>query len=280
MNRGSMSIRLCCTAMGVGRPGYYRWLKTRGQERKRDAVLSEVIEIRKTHKRIGVKQIQKRLKHTKASYGTVYRVCKENGLMSGRKPKGITKRDPRAEVSEDLVQRHFEAEHPMEKLLNDITEMNCKNGKLYLAATMDCFDGAIVGMSMDKNKKAELCRQSLQTAIHRYGKTQGMIVHSDHGSQYTSNLFRGYLKAEGARQSMGRTGSCFDNARMESFFATLKKELIYGLALSQLTCDEVKKLIFRWIECDYNTVRPYSANEGDLPPLQKRKAYYAVKAAA
>lgn len=64
------------------------------------------------------------------------------------------------------------------------------------------------------------------------------------------------------------------------FFATLKKELIYGLSLSQLTCDEVKKLSFRWIECDYKTVRPYSANEGDLPSLQKRKAYYAVQAAA
>lgn len=72
--------------------------------------------------------------------------------MSGRKRKGITKCDPRAEASEDFVQRHFEAEHPMEKLLNDITEMNCKDGKLYLAATMDCFDGAIVGMSIDKKQ--------------------------------------------------------------------------------------------------------------------------------
>ena len=266
--------------MGVGRPGYYRWLKTKGQKRKRDAVLSEIEEIRKAHKRIGVKQIQKRLKRTHASYGTVYRLCKENGLMSGRRPKGITKRDPRAEAAEDLVQRHFEANRPMEKVLNDITEMNCKDGKLYLAATMDCFDGAIVGMSTGQNKRAELCRSSYLGAIHRYGKTEGMIVHSDHGSQYTSKLFRDCLKAEGARQSMGRTGSCYDNARMESFFATLKKELIYGLALSQLTRDEVKALIFRWIECDYNRVRPYSANEGDVPPLQKRKAYYAAKAAA
>ena len=114
---------------------------------------------------------------------------------------------------------------------------------------------AIVGMSMDKNKRAELCRSSYLAAVHRYGKTKGMIVHSDHGSQYTSHLFRDCLKAEGARQSMGRTGSCYDNARMESFFATLKKELIYGLALSKLTREEVKALVFRWIECDYNTIR-------------------------
>lgn len=105
----------------------------------------------------------------------------------------------------------------MEKLLNDITEMNCKDGKLYLAATMDCFDGAIVGMSINKTSGQNCADNPAKRLSIRYGKTKGMSAHSDHGSQYTSNLFRGYLKAEGARQSMGRTGSCFDNARMESF---------------------------------------------------------------
>lgn len=273
-------MSLCCRALGVGRPGYYRWQKHKDRKRKRDAVLSELREIRQTHKRIGVRQLQKRLKRTKASYGTVYKLCKENGLMSGRRARGITRRDLRAEAAEDLVRREFYAEHPMKKLLNDMTEMNCKDGKLYLAATLDCFDGAVVGFSMAGNKRAELCRQSCLSAFDRYGRTPGMILHSDHGSQYTSRLFRDFLKAHNARQSMGRTGSCFDNARMESFFATLKKELIYGLTLSQLSRQEVMKLIFRWIECDYNTVRPHSGNEGDLPPLEKRRAYNARKAAA
>ena len=200
--------------------------------------------------------------------------------MSGRRARGITRRDLRAEAAEDLVQRNFYAERPMEKLLNDMTEINCKDGKLYLAATLDCFDGAIVGFSMDGNKRAELCRQSCLCAFNRYGRTPEMILHSDHGSQYTSRLFRDFLKAQDARQSMGRTGSCFDNARMESFFATLKKELIYGLTLSQLSRHEVMKLIFRWIECDYNTVRPHSGNEGELPPLEKRRIYHLQKAAA
>lgn len=273
-------MSLCCRALGVKRPGYYRWLKQKDRKRKRDAVLSELKEIRQAHKRIGVRQLQGRLKRTKASYGTVYKLCKENGLMSGRKPHGITRRDPRAQAAEDLVCRNFHAERPMEKLLNDITEMNCKDGKLYLAATLDCFDGAIIGFSMDANKRAELCRQSCVSAFNRYGRTPDTILHSDHGSQYTSRLFRDFLRGQNIRQSMGRTGSCFDNARMESFFATLKKELIYGLSLSQLSRQEVTKTIFRWIECDYNTTRPHSGNEGSLPPLEKRRIYNAQQAAA
>ncbi len=79
---------------------------------------------------------------------------------------------------------------------------------------------------------------------------------------------------------MGRVGSCYDNARMESFFATLKKELIYTLPLTQLSREEVRRLIFRWIECDYNRLRPHSGNEGDLPPLEKRRAYCAQTRAA
>ena len=221
-----------------------------------------------------------RLKRTHASYGTVYRLCKANGLMAKRKPRSITKIDKNAKMAADLVRHDFRAEKPMTKLLNDITEMNCKDGKLYLAAALDCFDGAIAGMKMDGNKRARLCKESLETAVRRYGKTDGMIVHSDHGSQYTSNLFRDCLKANHFRQSMGAAGSCYDNARMESFFATLKKELIYTLPLTRLSRDEMKRLIFRWIECDYNRLRPHSGNAHDQPPLVKRNAYYATAQAA
>lgn len=275
-----MSVKLCCAALRVGRPGYYRWLHAKDEPRYRDAVLSELKEIRNEHKNIGVWQLQRRLKRTHASYGTAYRLCKANGLMAKRKPHSITKRDKDAKPAEDLVCRDFHADTPMTKLLNDITEMNCKDGKLYLAATLDCFDGAIVGMKMDENKRAELCKESLESAVRRYGKTHDMIVHSDHGSQYTSNLFREYLKENRLRQSMGAVGSCYDNARMESFFATLKKELLHALPLTQLSRDEVKRLIFRWIECDYNRLRPHSGNAGDQPPLEKRNAYYAKTQAA
>ncbi len=279
-NRGSTSIKLCCAALRVWRPGYYRWLRTKDKPHYRDAVLSELAEIRGEHKTIGVWQMQRRLKRTHASYGTVYRLCKRNDLMARRKPHSITRRDVSAKAAEDLVCRNFNAEAPMTKLLNDITEIQCQDGKLYLAATLDCFDGALVGMKMDDHKRADLCKDSLETAVLRYGKTDGMIVHSDHGSQYTSQMFRDYLEATNARQSMGAVGSCYDNARMESFFATLKKELLYALPLTQMSREEVKRRIFRWIECDYNRERPHSGNAGDQPPLQKRRAYYAKAQAA
>lgn len=141
-------------------------------------MLSEIQEIRQGHKNIGVQQIQKRLKKTSASYGTVYRLCKENGLMAHRKPHSITRRDPNAIAANDLVARDFSAAHPGEKVLNDITEMQCKDGKLYLAATLDCFDGAIIGMAMDDNKRAEICCASFENARKRFGLAKDVIVHS------------------------------------------------------------------------------------------------------
>lgn len=145
----------------VGRPGYYRWLRAREQARYRDAVLSELREICKERKHIGVWQMHRRLRRTRASYGTVYRLCNIHDLMANRKPHGITKRNLSAKLADDLVQRDFHADKPMTKLLNDMTEIKCQDGKLYLTATLDCFDGAIVGMKMDDNKRAELCKAAL-----------------------------------------------------------------------------------------------------------------------
>ena len=102
-----------------------------------------------------------------------------------------------------------------------------------------------------------------------------MILHSDHGSQYTSWEYRELIAQYGSiRQSMGRTHCCFDNARMESFFATLKKELIYRLPCASMPREQVRQLIFRWIETYYNRLRRNTANEDNLPPLVKRMLWY------
>jgi transposase InsO family protein len=216
----------------------------------------------------------------KVSYGKGYRLCREYGLLTKRRnPKGITKADPKAQSSEDLVRRDFIADAPNEKLLTDITEMACRNGKLYLCAVLDCFDAAITGFSMDTNMKTPLCTAALNSAMKRYGVPKGCIVHSDRGSQLTSHLYRATLEANGLRQSMGRTGTCADNARMESFFATLKKELIYRLPLYRLTRNEVRSYIFEWIAY-YNRKRRHTANEGSLPPLIKRELYSRCSQAA
>ena len=270
-----MSVALCCTALKVRREGYYAWEKRVGRQERDAALVSALKEVRREHPCYGVRSMLDALPPgLKVSYGKGYRVCRDNGLLTRRrKPKGLTKSDPAAQSAEDLVKRDFTAAAPNEKVLTDITEISCKDGKLYLCPVLDCFDAAIVGFSMDDNRKASLCTAALSSAVRRWGSFAGCIAHSDRGSQFTSHLYRAALKAKEFRQSMGRTGTCADNARMESFFATLKKELIYRLPLYRLTRKEVREYVFAWIAY-YNRKRRHTANEGNLPPLQARALYF------
>ena len=121
--------------------------------------------------------------------------------------------------------------------------------------------------------RSSLCCAALHDAVARYGHTNNLILHSDHGGQYTSHQYRALLMQYGFRQSMGRTHCCFDNARMESFFATLKKELIYRLHCVSMPRQQVRQLIFRWIETYYNRLRRNTANDDNLPPLVKREKW-------
>jgi transposase InsO family protein len=251
------------------------------EERDRELV-SALKEVRKNHPCYGVQSMIDELpKCQKVSYGKGYRVCRDNNLLTKRrKPKSLTKADQMAQASEDLVKRDFTATAPNKKWLTDITEMQCRDGKLYLCGVLDCFDGAIVGHSMDDNMRTTLCTAALNAAVARYGSHPGCIVHSDRGSQHTSHLFRQTLEAKGFLQSMGRTGSCYDNARMESFFATLKKELIYRMPMYRLTKKQVKQYVFEWIDGNYNRKRRHTANVGNLPPLQKREQWLRQTKAA
>ena len=261
--------------LGVRREGYYDFLK-RPTRSERDAKLvSALITIREKHPDYGTQSMIDELPlELKCSYGKGYRVCRDNGLLTKRrKPRSLTKADPNAQKSEDLVNREFTAERPGVKWFTDITEIVCKDGKSYLCGILDGFDSALLGFSMADNMRAELCTAALMNAANRYGHEEDCIIHSDRGSQFTSNLFRGVLENQGFRQSMGRTGVCFDNAKMESFFATLKTELVYKLPTSQMTREQVRLKIFSWIEGYYNRCRRHTANIGKLPPLIKRAKY-------
>ncbi len=152
----------------------------------------------------------------------------------------------------------------------DITEIPCSDGKLYLEAVLDCFDGSIQGFHMYDNVRAELCVQALENAC-RGVKREGMILHSDRGSQFTSQLFRQGVRRHKITQSMSGTGRCYDNARRESFLATLKKEKLYHMDTTKLRCEDVKVIIFRYIH--YYNLRRISSVNGGLPPLIYRKNY-------
>ena len=199
---------------------------------------------------------------------------KESGLLHHRRrPHGITKATTEIQDKENIIKRDFSAEAPMKKLLTDITEIQCLDGKLYVSPAMDCFSGEIVALEMRDNMKKELCIDTVRQLKANCPNLKGAILHSDRGSQYTSEAFREELKKNGMIQSLSGTGHCFDNARMESFFATLKKEKIYQIAAYKLTREQVKSIVFRYIFIYYNRLRIYTHNPMGLPPVKYREWY-------
>lgn len=129
-----------------------------------------------------------------------------------------------------------------------------------------------MGLKMVDHMRAQLCVDAFSWAAKKY-QGFGMIFHSDRGSQYTSSIYRQVLAAYGAVQSMSNTGKCYDNARMESFFATLKKEHIYKFKTENMSMGTVKSMVFRFMEIYYNRKRIYATN-GGYTPLEKRSNYY------
>ena len=209
---------------------------------------------------------------------TVYRVMEEIGISHHprRKPNGITKADREARKSEDLLKRDFHAEEPLTKCVTDMTEIKGCDGKLYVSAIFDCFDPSVIGLAMDTNMKASLCKETLENAAKAYPSIRGAIIHSDRERQYTSQLYREAIQKYGIQQSMNSAGGrCHDNARCESMWARMKTELLYDrYDTEKMTTDELKTIIWRYFTSYWNNRRICSTNRG-LPPMIKRQQYYA-----
>ena len=268
-----------CRVLKISESGYYRWLKTRSKPTSRQLLSVKIKEILDEHPdndNYGVRRMNTALEQRgiHVSQRTVYRTMSEMGLIHRkRRPHGITKATTEIQERENLIKRDFKAEKPLRKLLSDITEIQCYDGKLYLSAVFDCYNGEILSIAMDNNMKKELCIKTVKELELQYGKKKlsGAIFHSDRGSQYTSEAFKKALKEAGLIQSLSGAGHCFDNARMESFFATLKKEKIYRISAYKLTRDQVKSIIFRYIFVYYNRIRISSVNPGGLSPVAYRE---------
>ena len=267
-----------CRVLKISESGYYRWLKNRSRPTARALLSVEIQKILDEHPdndNYGVKRMVTALFQNgiQVSPRTVYRAMSEMGIIHRRRtPHGTTKATTEIQDRENLIKRNFKAEKPLQKLLSDITEIQCYDGKLYLSAVLDCYNGEILSIAMDNNMKKELCIRTVRELELQYGKRlEGAIFHSDRGSQYTSEAFRTALRDAGLLQSLSGTGHCFDNARMESFFATLKKEKIYRISAYKLTREQVKSIIFRYIFVYYNRIRISSVNPGGLPPVAFRE---------
>jgi transposase InsO family protein len=284
-NRDKWHAKALCQVMGVSEGGYYKHARQQVPPERHSNLLARIYEILREdveNANYGARRIYLALKLKKGyrvSLSTIYRICRENGLIirKKRKPNGITKEDSASEKSENLIHQDFRADAPNEKWLSDITEVPCIGGKLYLSAILDCYDGKIVGFNMGGDMKAELCIKAFENACMKEG-ARGMVFHSDRGSQFTSQAFRDALDLNGAIHSMSGTVRCFDNARMEGFFATLKKEKLYRMNTEEVGMSELKSIIFRYI-CYYNLRRIYSTNGGH-PPESQRQMYFRLRNAA
>lgn len=268
-----------CRVLKVSESGYYRWLRNRSKPTARELLsvkIRSVLEEHPDNDNYGVRRMTSALlqKGINVSPRTVYRTMDEMGILHRRRtPRGITKATTEVQERENLIKRNFKAEKPLQKLLSDITEIQCSDGKLYVSAVLDCYNGEILSVAMDHHMKKELCIRTVKELELQYGKKKldGAIFHSDRGSQYTSEGFRKALREAGMVQSLSGTGHCFDNARMESFFATLKKEKIYRIPAYKLTREEVRSIVFRYVFVYYNRIRISSVNPGGMPPVAYRE---------
>ena len=283
-------IAFFCRVLKVSRQGFYNFLKAQMKPWKYEALAAKMYEIidedecNDTYGRCRMHQALELKKE--AGDGefphipcerTVYRIMGHLGIVNApkRKPNGLTKADKEAMKSDDKINRDFDANEPLVKVVTDITEVKTADGKLYVSVIEDCYDNAVLGLSMADNMRAELCVNTLKSAVLAYPNLKGAIAHSDRGSQYTSTEYRKEIEKYGIIQSMNSAGGrCHDNAKCESLWGRFKEELLYGrYDTRKMPMDEVKSLIWRYFMSYWNNRRICSKN-GGLPPMVKRKRYY------
>lgn len=271
-----------CRLLEVSRSGYYRWRERQvtpptPQVQRRQAIAAAVSAIfAETHGRVGRRPMRQVLaqRGISCSPGLVHRVMAEQGLQAQRcrAYKRTTLRDPAARTAHITNhcqtadgQRQFTSDRPGTFAVGDITYLRTREGWLYLAVVIDLATRAVVGWALRPHLRTDLPAAALDMAFAHRRIDPGAIFHSDRGSQYTAQAFQNHCAALGITQSMGATGVCWDNAVAESFFATLKADLLVeeGTFASHQTA---RHWVIRYIEGWYNRRRPHSWNNG-RPPL-------------
>lgn len=282
--RARYPVRILCRAVGVSPSGYYAW-RSRGPSARERSDAELAAEIRRSHARsrgtYGVPRVHADLAEAgfHVSRKRVARLMRHDGLAGVHRRRFVrtTIRDERAEPFPDLVDRDFTASGPDRLWVADITALPTRAGPCYLAAIVDAFSRRVVGWSMATHMRAELVTAALDAAVVRRRPADGLVHHSDHGTQYTSLAFGRRLQESGIAASMGSIGDCYDNAMAESFFATLETELIDRS--SWTTPAEAKAAVFEWIEVFYNRVRRHSSI-GNVSPEQFEERYRSSPAVA
>lgn len=262
---------------GVTRSSYYEWLERPLSRRdEEDLILGELIkeifiESRRTY---GHRRIKKELKSrgVRTSNDRVRRLMKKLNLVPVqiRKFKATTNSKHSLPVAPNLLKQNFEADAPSQKYVGDITYIHTEEGWLYLATVIDLFSRRVVGWALGARMTKQLVIDAMNQAIQQQRPLEGLIFHSDRGSQYASYDYQALLRKHGIRQSMSAKGDCYDNACAESFFATIKKECVHikhFKTRSQAKLAVIDHIIW------YNAKRRHSYL-GDISPLNFEREYF------
>lgn len=282
--RSEYPVTAMCRALEVSRSGYYAWRdrppspRSREDERLAVAIRAAHVASRQTY---GTRRLQVEL-HAQgfdAGRDRIARLRRQMGLRCKQKRrfKLTTDSNHALPVAENLLQQRFEAHAPDRVWLTDLTYIATDEGWLYLAGIKDLCTCEIVGYAMDARMTQQLTQQALFRAVKARRPARGLIHHGDRGSQYCAHDYRRMLESFGMRASMSRRGNCYDNAPMESFWGSLKTELVHHRRFA--TRAEAKAAITEWIEVFYNRQRRHSRLGNLAPAAFARQFYNQVRAA-
>jgi putative transposase len=257
-------VRLLCRTLEVSPAGYYAWRDRPAcaAEQRRDALL---VRIRAVHAQVKARYGSPRVHAELAASGqaccvnTVAKLMRRAGIAAklGRKFRCTTDSDHGLPVAENLLGRQFDPASPNEAWVADITYIPTREGWLYLAAVEDLYSRRVVGWSMARRMASRLVVDALELAVQRRLPGAGLLAHSDRGSQYAAEHYQRLLAGHGIKCSMSRRANCWDNAPMESFFASLKKELVHREDFT--TRAQARSAIVEYIEVFYNVQRRHSS---------------------
>ena len=260
-HRDMYRLQSMCNVLNVSRSGYYAWKRRRPSNREQENVdlLENIQEIYKKRRRnYGSPRITNELNEggIRCGKNRVARIMKENGIRAyiRKRFKGRPQARPNHPASPNLL---LGATKKDRVWASDITYIYTREGWLYVSAIMDVRTRKIIGLSIKGRLTQELTTDALVQAVKRERPGKGLIHHSDRGKQYTSYVYKELLDQYGLQSSMSRSGNCYDNAHIESFWSTLKKELVYGEQYK--TRRDARLSIFEYIEVFYNRIRKHSA---------------------
>lgn len=273
-HRNEHAVKKLCLVLEVARSGYYEWRKGKPSKRAIEtAALESNIQrvFADSGQAYGSPRIHAQLNREgiPSSRGRVERLMRRLGLQSVRARRykrtyRVRQSRPNS-VKPNLLDRTFAASAPNTKWVSDITFIALKQGWLHLAVVMDLYSRAIVGWAMDTKPTQELASRALTMACQSRRPSEGLLLHSDQGVQYTSHAYETHAQSYGCVLSMSRKGNCYDNAAMESFFHSLKAELTRNNVFA--TLGSARQALFKYIELFYNRRRLHSTI-GYVPPLE------------